>query len=330
MKTRNVVLIHLGYWLVRLTPAITSGFDMQPFVISFNIISLVIFYLNYLFVMPRLVGRKQYGKAVAAWLGLFVCFVGCRYLVEEIAFPAFLGFRNYAEGTRLPYYVFDNMWYGFPVIIFSGLLWFLVSFIKSSNENAVLKLEKNKAELNFLKSQVNPHFLFNNLNNIYALVYQKSDNALPAIGKLSDMMRYMVKDAAQDKIMLSRELEYLQDLIDLQLLRVSGRSYVQYEVNGQPAAKSIAPLLLIPFVENGFKHGDVTDAQQPFIIRIDITAEGLELHTRNKIAKGNKDTTSGVGLDNLKNRLAILYPGEHTLYCAQEQDVYICNLKLKW
>lgn len=320
----------MGYWLVRLSPLLTSGFDSGPLILSFNIIALVVFYINYLFVMPRFVGRKQYGKAVLGWLGLFLLFVSCRYLVEEVAFPAWLGFRNYAEGTRPLYYVYDNIWYGFPVIIFSGLLWFLVSFIKSTNENAVLKLEKNKAELNFLKSQVNPHFLFNNLNNIYALVYQKSDNALSAIGKLSDMMRYMVKDAAQEKILLNRELAYLQDLIDLQLLRVSGKTYVQYEVNGQPEGKNIAPLLLIPFVENGFKHGDVTDAGQPFIIRITITAEGLELYTRNKIAKGNKDTTSGVGLDNLKNRLALLYPDGHTLHCAQEQDVYICNLKLKW
>lgn len=330
MKTRNIVIIHLGYWLVRLSPLLTSGFDSGPFVLSFNLIALVVFYANYLFVMPRFVGRKQYGKAALGWLGLFMLFVCLRYGIEEVAFPAFLGYRNYAAGTALSYYIYDNVWYGFPIIIFSGLLWFLVSFIKSTNENSVLKLEKNKAELNFLKSQVNPHFLFNNLNNIYALVYQKSDNALPAIGKLSDMMRYMVKDAAQEKIALSRELAYLQDLIDLQLLRVSGKTYVQYEVKGQPEGKSLAPLLLIPFVENGFKHGDVTDAQQPFIISIDITSEGLELHTRNKIAKGNKDTTSGVGLDNLRNRLALLYPDAHTLHCAQEQDVYICTLKLKW
>lgn len=330
MKKRNILLIHIGYWLVRISPEFSSSAGEPMLTLSYYIVSLATFYLNYLVVMPVLFARKKYAAAAAAWAGVFLFFTFFRYLVEEVLYPALFGFGNYVKGTTMAYYMVDNVAYAFPVIIFSALLWLLPGFIKSSKENDMLKEEKRQAELAFLQSQVNPHFLFNNLNNIYALVYRKSEQALPAVEKLSEIMRFMVKDAVLDRIELNKELKYVRDLIDLQLLRIPGKTYVQFEVTGSPEGRAIAPLLLIPFVENGFKHGDITDAASPFIIKVNISDDALELHTENKIGRGNKDSASGVGLENLARRLALLYPAAHTLQCTQTEATYICNLKLKW
>lgn len=330
MKKSNILLVHLLFWIANLAPTFARGTSLWQLHVSFNIVSVIVFYLNYFVVMPVLFGRKKYGRAVIGWIALLFLFALLRYGLEEVLYPSWLGIHNYYPGTSIPYYLTDNvLYYAMPVLMFSSLLWLLANFIKKIKENATLKLEKNKAELNFLKSQINPHFLFNNLNSIYSLVYYKSDQALPAIQKLSEMMRYMIKEATLDKVPLAQELKYVRDLIGLQELRVSGTAQVHLEVTGSVESKSIAPLLLIPFIENGFKHGDITDAQQPFIIRLQVKDNGLELYTQNKIAKGNKDTASGVGLANVRQRLELLYPGNYTLECSDKQGTYICNLKLK-
>jgi two-component system LytT family sensor kinase len=330
MKRRNIILIHLLFWAVRFTPDFTGSSDQWLFIVSFFGISITTFYLNYLLVMPLLFAKRKYILAFAGWVFLLGFFISARYLVEEVLYLKWFGVHNYHEGTRLPYYIADNIFYAIPVLTFSGLLWLIIGYVIKGKENAGLQAEKSKAELNFLKSQVNPHFLFNNLNNIYSLVYQKSDKALPVIQKLSDMMRFMMRDSTLDLIPLEEELKYVQDLIDLQTLRVAGTASVNYRVTGRPEGKFIAPLLLIPFVENGFKHGSITDKEHPFLIDIQISEKGLEFYSQNKIAKGSKDATSGIGLANLKRRLEMQYPKAHTLACYEEGDIYICKLNIQF
>lgn len=329
MKKRTLLLIHILFWAARFAPDISSTTDQWHFTLSFSVISMITFYLNYLLVMPKLFAKRKYAATIAGWIGLIAFFIGARCLVEEVLYLKWLGVHNYAEGTTVSHYITDNIFYAFPVVAFSTLLWLIVGYVIKGRENAGLQAEKSKAELNFLKSQVNPHFLFNNLNNIYSLVYQKSDKALPVIQKLSDMMRFMMSDSTQELIPLQKELKYVQDLIDLQTLRVQGTGNVIYKVTGAPAGKLIAPLLLIPFVENGFKHGSLTDNDHPFLIDIQISDKGLVFYSENKIATGTKDATSGVGLVNLKRRLDMQYPHMHTLACYQQEDIYICKLNIQ-
>ncbi len=330
MKKRNILLIHILFWAVRFAPDITTNSGQLHFTLSFSGVSMVTFYLNYLLVMPLLFAKRKHIAAAAGWIGLMAFFIGARYLVEEVIYLKWLGVHNYSEGTSAFHYITDNLFYAFPVIAFSTLLWLIIGYVIKGRENAGLVEEKSKAELNFLKSQVNPHFLFNNLNNIYSLVYQKSDKALPVIQKLSDMMRFMLTDSTQDLIPLQKELKYVQDLIDLQTLRVQGEGNVVYQVTGQPEGKLIAPLLLIPFVENGFKHGTLTDNEHPFRIDIQISDKELIFYSQNKIAKGTKDAASGVGLVNLKRRLDMQYPEAHTFACYQQEDIYICKLNIQF
>ena len=175
--------------------------------------------------------------------------------------------------------------------------------------------EKLHAELAYLKAQVNPHFLFNTLNSIYALALEKSDRTPDAIVKLSAMMRYVLLDTGRDKVPLEKEITYLSNYIDLQQTRFEGSSQVDFTISGQAEGKSIAPLLLIPFVENAFKHGINPENPSTIIIRLNIRDEQLFLHVINKKVAFPKPlpSPSGLGIQNTRQRLRHLYPGRFTL-----------------
>jgi len=162
--------------------------------------------------------------------GFFIsvgCFVFFRYFVEELILPLFIGHGNYAEGTSLWFYYFDNVFYSSSTLFISTALSLFNIFFKREEERQQLLEEKQYAELKALKTQINPHFIFNSLNNIYSLVYQKSDKALPAIEELSEMLRYSTKDLEKDFIPLKRELGYIESLIGLEKLRIRNPEMVK-------------------------------------------------------------------------------------------------------
>jgi two-component system LytT family sensor kinase len=238
------------------------------------------------------------------------------------------GFHNYYDGVTSGYYIADNIYYAGSIIIPSIVIYIIVHWMKVEKEQLVLKETVLNAEVNFLKSQVNPHFVFNTLNNIYSLVYHKSEKALPAIMRLSELMRYMTTETAVDRIYLDKEIKYIDNFLELESLRVNGEAHVEFKVTGETSAVMITPLLLIPFVENGFKHGIVTDANSPFIIELTVKDNLLHLHTSNKINQSQKDSSSGIGLQNVKRRLQLIYPGKYELKNGKEGDHYICNLSI--
>ena len=189
--------------------------------------------------------------------------------------------------------------------------------------------EKKTAQLAFLKNQVNPHFIFNTLNNIYSLVSSKSDKALPSIEKLSQLMRYMYKDSDAPQVSLQDELNYITSFIDLQSIRLSNKESIQYHFSDNIRQYYIAPLLLIPFIENMFKHGVLNQVQKPLQINITIHNYTLELTTTNFINTLHKDDASGIGLDNVKKRLILLYPNKHKLIIEIKDNIYTTNLQIK-
>lgn len=219
------------------------------------------------------------------------------------------------------------------------LSWFIY---KKRNENTAeiksLKKElgKSDASLSFLKSQINPHFLFNALNTLYGTALQeKAERTGEGIQKLGDMMRFMLQENMQDKIALSRDIDYLNNYIDLQKLRisVSPQIVLETQIEDQPNTFQIAPMLLIPFVENAFKHG--ISLQHPSHIRITLqTKENtLFFDVHNSIhLKANHDPEklkSGIGLQNVKQRLALLYPGKHELLIRESAKEFFIHLTLR-
>jgi two-component system LytT family sensor kinase len=167
-------------------------------------------------------------------------------------------------------------------IFFSIVLQFTVDWFTTERVQRDLENQRLTAELAFLKSQINPHFLFNSLNSIYSLAYQRSDTTPEAILKLSEIMRYMLYECNDNKVDLAKELTYLQNYIDLQKIRFGKKAYVDFEVNGAVTNQRIAPLLLIAFIENAFKHGVANDPAAPIKMIINLSDKHLSFTWRIK------------------------------------------------
>lgn len=189
-----------------------------------------------------------------------------------------------------------------------------------------LETEKLNAELAFLKTQINPHFLFNSLNNIYSLAYQKSDKAPEAILRLSEIMRYMLYESNDEKVSLEDEVNYLENYIELQKLRVKEQVYLDLHINIDNYQHRIMPLLVISFLENVFKHGVATDKEHPIRITVEVLNSRLYFKAQNKKNKLNKDKSGGIGLTNLKRRLELGYPDKHTFIIQDNEDYYSSEL----
>lgn len=278
--------------------------------------------------MQRYFRRNQLAKCWLCWGLLLVFFIFFRYFIEEYLFLRWFGTHNYSR-TSFTFYAFDNVYFGINTLLMSIFIWAVINWKGLENEKNALAKEKNSAELNLLKSQVNPHFLFNTLNNIYSLVYKKSDQALPAIIRLSELMRFMIIDSGADQIALTKELGYIRRFIELESLRVANEGAVDFVIHGEVGSQRIAPLLLIPFIENGFKHGVLTDPGSPFVVDITVAESEVRLLAINKIDTAGKQGIPGMGLANVRKRLEILYSGRYSLKIDQQADKYICDLCIK-
>jgi ligand-binding sensor domain-containing protein len=186
------------------------------------------------------------------------------------------------------------------------------------------------SEMALLKSQINPHFLFNTLNNIYSLIYQKSEDAPSAVMKLSELMRYMVYETNVDAVPLEKEINYLKSFIELQLLRLKNKDFVHFTIEGNIYGKTIAPMLLIPFVENAFKHGSKKVQNPGIVINLTIGDNNLRFDVLNYYQQGavNKDEIGGIGVENVKRRLELIHPNSHILNISQTETQYVTNLEL--
>ena len=184
---------------------------------------------------------------------------------------------------------------------------------------------RRQAELSFLRSQINPHFLFNSLNNIYALVYKQSAQSLEALATLSDLLRYIIYDN-EDKVQLQKELEYISKYISLCTVAFEHEIPVSFDVSGNINEVSLAPLLLIPFVENAFKHGDLSVSSKGISINILVNKEKIFFHCLNKVGSQQKDEQGGIGLQNVRRRLDLLYGGKYDLQVYEENDYFLTNL----
>ena len=211
----------------------------------------------------------------------------------------------------------------------------VIGMIQDRNRTVKLLTEKHeenmKTELSFLRSQISPHFLFNVLNNMLALARLKSAELEPTIFKLSSLMRYMLYEAAEEKVLLKKEIEYLQSYIDLQQQRLGSKVKLSVMMSMSEDHFEIAPMVLIPFIENAFKHG-IGNIENPQIeIDLYTKTDILYFMVRNKFnatIKEEKDKTSGIGLVNVKRRLDLLYGKDHTLLITDKNDCFTVSLQL--
>jgi two-component system LytT family sensor kinase len=192
--------------------------------------------------------------------------------------------------------------------------------------------EKVETELKLLKSQIHPHFLFNTLNNIYSLTLIKSDRAPDAVLKLSELLDYLIYQGEADKVSLDKEVRFIRNYLELEQLRYGERLEVDFVILGEPAGIHIAPFLLIPLVENSFKHGvSLGRNKQRLKIRLDIVGGNIEFYIENSMPEKQTgdEPPGGMGLSNLGKRLELIYPGNHSLETWEEGTRFMATLVLK-
>ncbi|MBS1535969.1 MAG: histidine kinase [Bacteroidetes bacterium] len=288
------------------------------------------FYANYYALIPRLYFTDRKKNYFLSVLLSYVLLSG----INKLLFFSF-------EPMHIPMHTaHGHMHFGHKPLnmpigsdFFKFILVFLLSFLfRINNRLTDIYEEKLKAEVSYLKAQINPHFLFNTLNSLYALTIQKSDAAPDAVIKLSSMMRYVVTHSDSDLVPLQSEIDYIADYIALQRLRISEPANLLFEVTGDTSEKFIAPLLLIPFIENAFKYGVNTEQDWHIDIRINITDTDFSLYVGNQKVSVpmHEDGSTEQGIENTTKRLELIYPNKHNLQLTDSPHRYEVDLKIHW
>jgi hypothetical protein len=330
MKRNRLAVYYLFAWacytLYLYMDNVINNRGAQPYVWSNLAASFVEFSFCFFFVYPNFLKLKRIPLLIAGLVVTDGLFVGCRYLIEEVIYLWWLGYGNYDPSVKFLYYIGDNWWRALQPILFSFIAWALLDTYRKEQETEQLKQEKIRAELLFLKTQVNPHFLYNTLNYLYSLAYPVSEKLADAIIKLSQLMRYMLNNSVDGMLNLQQEIDYLQNYIEIYRLRFEDSFFVDFQTTGDFSGKKIASLILIPFIENAFKHGVINDAGRPVKIYIGATGKQLTMLVSNRINHGQKDSSSGIGLVNIKRRLELIYPDEFELLVSNNGEIYKTTL----
>ena len=287
------------------------------------------FYIFYLFIVPYFFDGKKLVRFLIITVVYALCYIPL-YAVVIIYVDILLGVMENWESFSFQLVV--ATYYVILYIILGGLLKLALDGIKSHQQKIQLEKQNVKSELALLRSQVNPHFLFNSLNTIHSYVNSQHEKASHSIILLSDIMRYMLYEAAKEKITLKQEIDYLKSYIELQSYRMEKRDFVDFQISGVPEDVIIPPMLLTPFVENAFKHGKKRGMEKGIIIQLKIIDnQKLWFSVTNEIEKIQSlevRKNEGVGLINVKRRLELLYPQKHELSISEKNDKFIVDLKL--
>lgn len=216
-------------------------------------------------------------------------------------------------------------------VVFTSGIKFARDWFKQNRRNKEIERQQLTSELNFLRTQVNPHFLFNTLNNLYALTLKKSDNAPDVVLKLSEMMRYMLYECDVRRVPLQKEIDYIRNYIALEELRLDESSKIKLEIEGNLNGQVIAPLLFTPLIENSIKHGLGTTVNNAWVnIKINLRENYLRFSIHNsKHGEKRMHKEGGIGLINIKRRLQLLYPTSHTLTQEETETTYKVDLAIK-
>lgn len=293
-----------------------------------------LFYYLYLRAIPRLLAGKRAGYFVLIVVGFLVAYPLLRYGVDQLFlynFPEQVSPLTTVSNTQFWFVFVVRLLAAALVIVMAGVGKFTFDWFRNMRIQRELENQNLTSELAFLKSQINPHFLFNTLNNIHTLAYKKADETPEVVMKLSDLMRYMIYESDVDLVPLEKEINHLKNFIDLQELRFKANGIADVKIYGSVADRSIAPLLLLPFVENAFKHGYGID--RPGAISIEIwTGECIRFSIENPLppneALVQKDKAGGIGLENIRRRLALIYPDRYTLHVHQSSSNFKAELEI--
>ena len=297
---------------------------------TFHIIGLMgIAYLNYFVLLPRLLRDQNVGRYLLTFLPTFALLSYLFLRGKQAVIAYYLGPEHWLTSS---YFVINTLMSVFFAVACIGLLRFVEDYFELEAKRKELENQQLTSELQFLRAQVNPHFLFNTLNNLYYLAVNNNTRTPEVIAKLSGMMRYMIYESNHEKVPLEKEIDYIENYLSLERLRLEENVPITFEVEGETAGVRIAPLILITFLENAFKHGVSSSAAAPWItVHLQVTRNELTYRVANgKLSEDSKvlKNKSGIGLQNVRRRLELSYPDRHYLRISDTDDRYEVVLKL--
>lgn len=320
MKKSEVVLMHILFWVAIISTKLVSPI-MVTKLLSANEYGKMLLYTQYLLPISFYIGyslimslKRKKIYALFALIGIVVVYI--------ILF--FTSNKAFAYGVAPISSVF---WWTAMGCLFR----FFIDWFKKRNEVLSLEKENMTSRLGLLRSQINPHFLFNTLHNIDALIYKNQDKASQSLVKLSDIMRYMLNDAQSNLVDLEKELEHLKNYLSLEKLRLINPNFLNFDISGAANGLKVVPIIMIPFVENAFKHSVESDTENGISLQIRIENGMLYFDCENKWDSANtdKDKSHGIGLETVKKRLALSYPQKHQLKIDSTNATFKVHLELK-
>lgn len=320
MKKSTIILIHIVFWAVfltnrliiaRITVLYLNPTEYGEINLITNCLLPVFFYIGYLIIMKFQEKRKYVYYSLLGMVFIYLTV----FVVSKKTFGMML--------IPVPSFF---LW-----ATIGALFRFFVDWFKKKNDMLVLEKENITSNLALLKNQINPHFLFNTLHNIDTLIHDDQDKASQSLVKLSDIMRYMLKDTKSDFVELKKEIEYLENYFSLESLRLKNGNFFHYSISGNPDGLKIAPMMLIPFVENAFKHSVDSGTENGITINITIENKKLYFTCENQYYKteNDSDNSHGIGLETVKQRLDLIYKNRHKLIIHSVDSVYKVNLELE-
>ncbi|HET6723799.1 MAG TPA: histidine kinase [Chitinophagaceae bacterium] len=321
-------LLLFGLWfMLRYEGYATQWLAFKITFIKIVDLMLMVYTTNYLLI-PFLLYKKRYALFVLLFIGMILTSSFTKMYIIGLVANAPTIFL----GGNLKARIYDNVIPHFFLVIAGAAFKLMFDQLRLQKKIAELAKENAEAELNFLKSQINPHFLFNSLNSVYFLIDKSNPDARQALHTFSDMLRYQLYEANGEKIPIEKEINYLQDYVHLQQLRKDENYKVQFNCSPEVKNFSIEPLLLIPFVENAFKHISHKTNEANFV-KVDLARSNgyFEFAVENSREKGIHTTEQhgGIGMTNVKRRLELLYPDTHQLDVMDDANTFRINLKLK-
>jgi len=329
-------LHHLFFWMLvfglwyflRYQDYTTEQIAFEVTLLKVVDLAAIIYFTNYVLI-PRLLYKRKYVAFIIIFLiiiaasGFLKIFVMGQIMNEIDQFNSF---------SNLKGKLYENVISDFFLVAAGAAFKLIFDYIEMQQRLVEIAKEKAETELNFLKSQINPHFLFNSLNSVYFLIDKNNPEARNALHKFSEMLRYQLYEMNDNKIPVEKEISYLKDYVDLQKLRKDENFSITFDHSSSVKGFSIEPLLLIPFVENAFKHISHNKDEMNFI-RLNLDRNNGDLFFSVENSKDNMtrntEQAGGIGLNNVKRRLQLLYPGKHELKIKNDDGLYAVNLKIK-
>ncbi|MCF8272693.1 MAG: histidine kinase [Flavobacteriaceae bacterium] len=332
----HILVWGIGYFLILNYTSTIGDFkkDTGPYWIAIGFgmfMNQTVFYTTAFLLVPKFLKLK---KIKALIFSLLVGFVLINLFESIVDYSYLTAFFSSASESFIVFFIYNSVVSFFVLLV--ALSYALSKYwIQNEKLKRVLLEEKLSTEMAFLKSKINPHFLFNVLNSFYAKSLKHNVPELAdGIAKLAELMRYMVYETNEDKVALEKEIHHLKNFIQVYQLRIAedDKVFINFNIEGDISSVKISPMLLIPFVENAIKHGIDPKIKSIIDISLKVEAKNLYFKVTNTIhqgAYGLTDEPSGFGLDNLKKRLSILYPNTHTLETKEEKGYFISLLILQ-